>query len=386
MMATIIWPTLCSKSSMELMRSHAGFWRSPWLNLVLDRKSSKDPRPKTRHTMPNKNLSSAPTAAVTSSTGLKCTHAITPSNTTSFTPIVNKSAPSMSVAHTPSNTNPLDRKSDSLTNKNSAWLITRYLVEMVASLSPARSCRLRFIFLANFLANFFSSTPAAFAAAARLTSGITHLRCFAGAGSAFPLSTRSVATEVTATGSQCPVSSHAYTAARSPSSELESSLATVSTSSRQSVASPGPSVSASSSVSSRTSSSTVARSSSSSSSSASTASSSMISPIAARCCSSSAWVSSARSASFAAARVAIVSFSFFSRISASLASRSSSTRRFASARVASGEASGSRKNLSTLFCASSHCAVASAALKAESDVVGSFAGESAVRTPTMSSP
>ena len=254
-------------------------------------------------------------------------------------------------------------------------------------MSPARSCRLRFIFLANFLANFFSSTPAAFAAAARLTSGITHLRCFAGAGSAFPLSTRSVATEVTATGSQCPVSSHAYTAARSPSSELELySLATVSTSSRQSVASPGPSVSASSSVSSRTSSSTVARSSSSSSSSASTAASSMISPIAARCCSSSAWVSSARSASFAAARVAIVSFSFFSRISASLASRSSSTRRFASARVASGEASGSRKNLSTLFCASSHCAVASAALKAESDVVGSFAGESAVRTPTMSSP
>mmetsp|Transcript_2709 Transcript_2709/g.10604 ORF Transcript_2709/g.10604 Transcript_2709/m.10604 type:complete len:451 (-) Transcript_2709:261-1613(-) len=393
MIATMIWPTLCSRSSMLLILSHAGFCRSPWLNLVLDRKSSNDPRPNTRHTMPSRNLSSAPTAAVTSSTGLKCTHAMTPSKMTSLTPMVNSNEPSMSVAHTPSSTNPPDMSRDSLTKRYSAWLNARYLVEIDASLSPARSCRFRFIFLANFFANFFSSMPAALAAAARFTSATTHLRgFFVGVGSAFPVAGGSSvetldAAAAAAASSRLPaVTSSAFAFAASGSALFAAaSVATSSTSCRTSSTSTAPNVSVSSSSSSRTSSSTVASSSSSSASSLSASASSMISWTAARCCSRSARVSSARSASFAAARAAMSSFSFFSRISASLASRSSSTRRFASARVASGSASGSRKNLSTLSCAFSQSSVARAAAASGSEVDTFPLGESAARTSALAS-
>ena len=180
-------------------------------------------------------------------------------------------------------------------------------------------------------------------------------------------------------------SSSSAIAASGSVTDAAASVATSSTSCRTSSTSTAPSVSASSSSSSRTSSSTVASSSSSSASSASDSASSMISWTAVCCCSRSAAVSSARSASFAAARAEMSSFSFFSRISASLASRSSSTRRFASARVASGSASGSRKNLSTFSCASSHCAVARAAAAAGSEVDTFPLGESAARTSALAS-
>mmetsp|Transcript_2461 Transcript_2461/g.9255 ORF Transcript_2461/g.9255 Transcript_2461/m.9255 type:complete len:388 (+) Transcript_2461:1862-3025(+) len=341
--------------------------------------------------MPSRNLSSAPTAAVTSSTGLKCTHAMTPSKMTSLTPMVNSNEPSMSVAHTPSSTNPLDMSRDSLTKRYSAWLNARYLVEIDASLSPARSCRFRFIFLANFFANFFSSMPAALAAAARFTSATTHLRgFFVGVGSAFPVaggSSVETLDAAAAASSRLPaVTSSAFAFAASGSALFAAaSVATSSTSCRTSSTSTAPNVSVSSSSSSRTSSSTVASSSSSSASSLSASASSMISWTAARCCSRSARVSSARSASFAAARAAMSSFSFFSRISASLASRSSSTRRFASARVASGSASGSRKNLSTFSCAFSQSSVARAAAASGSEVDTFPLGESAARTSALAS-
>ena len=72
--ATMISPTFCSKSSIDETRSQASFFkrlsRTSPSRLDLARNSSKLPRPKTRQTIPNRNRSSAPTAALTNPTAL----------------------------------------------------------------------------------------------------------------------------------------------------------------------------------------------------------------------------------------------------------------------------------------------------------------------------
>ena len=104
--ATMISPTFCSRSSMELTLSHASFFsrrsRTSPSRLERARNSSNDPKPNTRHTMPSRKRSSAPTAADTKPTALFCMNAPTAWIATSFMPMAKSNPESIKDATTPS--------------------------------------------------------------------------------------------------------------------------------------------------------------------------------------------------------------------------------------------------------------------------------------------